>query len=46
VDLAIDGGELPGTPSTVLDLTEYEEAGAFALRRVGAVTPEEIAEAL
>src|SRR5689334_17540885 len=25
VDLVIDGGELPGTPSTVIDLREYEE---------------------
>ena len=23
-DLVIDGGELPGTPSTVIDLREYE----------------------
>ena len=28
VDLVIDGGELPGTPSTVVDLRRYEEDGA------------------
>ena len=36
-DLVIDGGELPGTPSTVVDLREYE-AGRWAIVRVGAVS--------
>jgi len=45
-DLAIDGGELPGTPSTVVDLTGYEETGAFAVRREGAVPADEVAAIL
>jgi L-threonylcarbamoyladenylate synthase len=42
VDLVVDGGELPGTPSTVLDLTEYEEAGKYAVVREGALAAEEL----
>ena len=37
VDLVLDGGELPGTPSTVVDLTGYETDGTFAVLREGAV---------
>lgn len=37
VDVALDGGELPGTPSTVVDLSAYEESGRFELLREGAV---------
>jgi L-threonylcarbamoyladenylate synthase len=37
VDLELDGGELPGTPSTVVDLTGYEADGAFAILREGAL---------
>ena len=36
-DLVLDGGELPGTPSTVLDLRRYEEHGEWAVIREGAV---------
>jgi L-threonylcarbamoyladenylate synthase len=39
VDLELDGGALPGTPSTVIDLTAYE-AGEFAIVREGAMTTE------
>jgi L-threonylcarbamoyladenylate synthase len=46
VDLAIDGGELPGTPSTVVDLRAYEQAGQWAILRPGAVPVEVIAVAL
>jgi L-threonylcarbamoyladenylate synthase len=46
VDLILDGGELPGTPSTVVDLTSYEEAGDLAVVREGAVAREDIEEAL
>jgi len=46
VDLILDGGELPGTPSTVVDLTGYHEDGRFEVRRAGAVAREAIAEAL
>ena len=46
VDLAIDGGELPGTPSTVIDLTAYEESGEHAILREGAVPADEIGRRL
>jgi L-threonylcarbamoyladenylate synthase len=44
-DLVVDAGELPGTPSTVVDLRCYEETGAWAIVRAGAVTARTIAEA-
>jgi L-threonylcarbamoyladenylate synthase len=37
VDMILDGGELPGTPSTVVDLTRYESGGSFEIVREGAV---------
>jgi L-threonylcarbamoyladenylate synthase len=36
-DLVIDGGELPGTPSTVIDLRGYEQTGELKIVRHGAV---------
>jgi len=36
-DLVIDGGELAGTPSTVIDLRDYERDGAWRIVRAGAV---------
>src|SRR3954452_23249220 len=36
-DLVIDGGELAGTPSTVVDLRGYETTGAWRIVRQGAV---------
>jgi L-threonylcarbamoyladenylate synthase len=36
-DLVIDGGELPGTPSTVVDLRRYEDPGQWRVVRPGAV---------
>jgi L-threonylcarbamoyladenylate synthase len=36
-DLVIDGGELPGTPSTVIDLRAFEERGEWSILRHGAV---------
>jgi L-threonylcarbamoyladenylate synthase len=42
VDLVLDGGELPGTPSTVVDLTRYEEGGAWSVAREGAVKEAEL----
>ncbi|HZO76556.1 MAG TPA: Sua5/YciO/YrdC/YwlC family protein [Solirubrobacteraceae bacterium] len=36
-DLVIDGGELPGTPSTVVDLRSYEQTGSWSIVRQGAV---------
>jgi L-threonylcarbamoyladenylate synthase len=44
--LAIDGGELPGTPSTVVDLTAYEASGAWRIVRQGAVPPDAVGRAL
>jgi len=41
-DLVIDGGELPGIASTVLDLRDYELDGAWAVRRAGALSEGEI----
>lgn len=46
VDLAIDGGELTGRPSTVIDFTELDEAGTWSVRREGAVSAAEVAERL
>lgn len=45
-DLVLDGGELPGTPSTVVDLTDYEDAGEWKVLREGALTPHALADAL
>lgn len=36
-DLVLDGGELPGTPSTVVDLSRYESEGVWRVLREGAV---------
>ena len=44
-DLAIDGGELAGTPSTVIDLGDYEASGAWRIVRQGAV-PEAVIRSL
>jgi L-threonylcarbamoyladenylate synthase len=46
VDLVLDGGELPGTPSTVVDLSAYEASGEFSVLREGAVPAEQVAAAL
>jgi L-threonylcarbamoyladenylate synthase len=46
VDLVLDGGELPGTPSTVLDLTGYEDDGSYRIVREGAVPAAELESAL
>jgi L-threonylcarbamoyladenylate synthase len=42
VDLLLDGGELPGTPSTVIDLTSYDRDRSFAVVREGAVRRERV----
>jgi L-threonylcarbamoyladenylate synthase len=46
VDLVLDAGELTGTPSTVIDLTRYEEYGSFRVLREGVVPEAEIAASL
>jgi L-threonylcarbamoyladenylate synthase len=44
-DLVVDAGELPGTPSTVVDLRAFEETGEWSIVRAGAVPAETIAAA-
>jgi L-threonylcarbamoyladenylate synthase len=46
VDQQIDGGELPGTPSTVVDLTAYETGAEFSVVREGAVPAADVAARL
>ncbi len=46
VDLALDGGDLPGTASTVVDLTAYEEEGKYVVVRQGALPSEEVTKTL
>jgi L-threonylcarbamoyladenylate synthase len=46
VDLVLDGGELPGTPSTVLDLTRFHEDGSYVVVRQGAVDLETLGAVL
>lgn len=46
VDMILDGGELPGTPSTVIDLTLYHDDGSYRIARAGALPAEEIEAAL
>jgi len=45
-ELVLDGGELPGTPSTVIDLRDYEETGAWSVLRPGAMPPGAVATVL
>lgn len=45
-DLVIDGGELPGLPSTVVNLRRYEEDGSWMVVRPGLVGEEELQRAL
>ncbi|MEO8690261.1 MAG: Sua5/YciO/YrdC/YwlC family protein [Solirubrobacteraceae bacterium] len=45
-DLLVDAGELPGTPSTVIDLRRFEAAGEWAVVRTGAVPAEGVASAV
>jgi L-threonylcarbamoyladenylate synthase len=45
-DLVVDGGTLPGTPSTVVDLRAYGSHGTWGVLREGAVAGDEIAAAL
>jgi L-threonylcarbamoyladenylate synthase len=45
-DLVLDGGELPGVSSTVVDLSRYEREGAWEILRVGAVPANSVRIAL
>ncbi len=46
VDLQIDGGNLPGTASTVIDLRDYEYARSWTILRHGAIPAERVAAML
>jgi len=41
-DVQLDAGVLAGTPSTVIDLTSYEEQGTFEVLREGALSAEAV----
>jgi len=43
VDLALDGGELPGVASTVIDMTAYEDDGEWLVLREGALSAQALA---
>jgi L-threonylcarbamoyladenylate synthase len=45
VDLVLDGGALPGIPSTVVDLSRYE-AGEWSVLREGAMPLDRLAQVL
>jgi len=45
-DLVLDGGELPGVASTIVDLTDYESAGVWTVVREGALAAGALAAAL
>jgi L-threonylcarbamoyladenylate synthase len=45
-DLVLDAGELPGTPSTVIDLSAYEDDAEWAILREGAVPLEAVVRCL
>jgi L-threonylcarbamoyladenylate synthase len=46
VDLAIDGGEVVGEPSTVVDLTALDDGGTWEVLRDGALGHDELASRL
>jgi L-threonylcarbamoyladenylate synthase len=45
-DLVLDGGELPGTPSTVVDLRDFSSERRWHLLREGALAREQVHELL
>ncbi|MEO8967761.1 MAG: Sua5/YciO/YrdC/YwlC family protein [Solirubrobacteraceae bacterium] len=45
-DMVIDGGRLPGTASTVIDLRRYEVASRWRIVRAGMLSEAEVAAAL
>jgi L-threonylcarbamoyladenylate synthase len=46
VDLVLDGGELPGVPSTVVDLRDFDAEGRWYILREGALGGEAVQELL
>jgi L-threonylcarbamoyladenylate synthase len=45
-DLVLDAGDLPGTPSTVVDLRAYEDGGSWSVLRDGALSAAAVERAL
>jgi len=45
-DLVLDAGELPGTPSTVIDFSAWEDGGTFEHAREGALPLEAVVACL
>jgi L-threonylcarbamoyladenylate synthase len=43
-DMLLDGGELPGTPSTVVDLRQFEATRDWHVVREGALARDELRE--
>jgi L-threonylcarbamoyladenylate synthase len=46
VKLRLGAGRLPGTPSTVVDLTSYEATGEWRILREGALSAAEVTSRL
>ena len=46
VDMQLDGGPLPGTPSTVIDLTRWEREARYEIVRQGALSAGDVAARL
>jgi L-threonylcarbamoyladenylate synthase len=46
VDMILDGGNLPGTPSTVVDLSGYHEDGSHRIVRAWAMSVETVRQRL
>jgi L-threonylcarbamoyladenylate synthase len=46
VDLVLDGGELPGTPSTVIDLRDFAQERRWHLLREGALSRDAVQQKL
>ncbi len=46
VDLALDGGELSGSPSTVIDITAIEDGGEPVIVRQGALAADQVRRVL
>jgi L-threonylcarbamoyladenylate synthase len=45
-DLVLDGGDLPGTPSTVVDFSAWESGGTFDVLREGAFPVDAVVRSL
>jgi L-threonylcarbamoyladenylate synthase len=44
IDLAIDGGELSGLPSTVVDISSLDAEGGWSILREGGLSADQVAE--